>query len=288
MNILILGAGGTAGYGTIKSLRSMEFTGGIISVDSSELAAGFYFSDKYYVVPKADDEDYIKAIFKIVQKEKIDLILPTSPTDIIPISKNSYLFKGKLFMSDYESIMDCIDKWRFYNKCKDKFSLPKTFRGGGLFKKPINGRGSVGCEKLDLTSDDIISEYLPGQEYTIDVLCDMNSNPLVVIPRKRLEIKAGQSYKGEIISDKNIEKQCSDICKFLKLKGPICLQMKEDENGNPKFLEINPRFGGGTHFTTLAGVNFLPIILDLFDERKPKIEKPNLIKISRYFEEIVV
>ena len=56
-----------------------------------------------------------------------------------------------------------------------------------------------------LRNRNLMSEYLPGQEYTIDVLCDMDSNPLVVIPRERLETKAGISSKGKIIKDDFIE-----------------------------------------------------------------------------------
>jgi len=287
MNVLILSAGGPAGYGSIKSLRDINFSGKIVSIDGDELAVGFHMSDKYYVVPNVDDKDYIPQVLKIVDKEKIDLILPTG-SDVEPISKNAHLFEGKLFMSDYESIMDCTDKWRFYNKCKDKFPLPNTFKGSKLFKKPIIGSGSRGCELVKFNSDEILSEYLPGQEYTIDVLCDMDSNPLVVIPRKRLQVKAGISSKGEIIKNTFIEKACFNICKFLKLKGPICLQMKEDSEGNPKFIEINPRLGGGTYFTTLAGINILSIILDLVNGNKPKIPTPDLIKVVRYYSEIVI
>ena len=287
MNILILSAGGPAGYGVIKSLKDMNFDGGIVSVDNDELAVGFHMSHKHYVVPKIDDEDYVKVIFRIVHKEKIDLILPTGP-DIEPISKSAHLFEGKLFMSDYESIMDCTDKWRFYNKCKDKFPLPKTFKGSKLFKKPVIGSGSRNCELVEFNSDEILSEYLPGQEYTIDVLCDMDSNPLVVIPRKRLQTKAGISSKGEIIKDDFIEKACFDMCKFLKLKGPVCLQMKENSNGIPKFIEVNPRFGGGTYFTTLAGVNFMKIIFDVLENKEILINEPKLIKVLRYYEEVII
>ena len=141
---------------------------------------------------------------------------------------------------------------------------------------------------IEFSSNEILSEYLPGQEDTIDVMCDMESNPLAVIPRKRLQTKAGISSKGEIIKDEFIEKVCFDICKFLKLKGPICLQMKDDENGNPKFIEVNPRVGGGSYFATLAGVNFSEIILDLVNGKTPNIKKPKLIKVLRYYEEVVV
>ena len=311
MNILLQGAGGPASHGVIKSLRKIEFKGKIVSVDANPLSVGFHLSDKSYVVPKAKDEDrYIDELYKIVNKENIDLILPTSGNDIIPISKNSHLFGGKLFMSDYEAIMDCSDKMRFYEKCKDKFPLPKTSKnwydiGVPLFAKPNQAAGSRGAtccttERQVLSidyqaygGDYIFQDNLPGQEYTIDVLCDMESNPLVVVPRKRLETKAGISSKGEIIKDEFIEKSCYDICKFLNLKGPICLQMKEDKFGKPKFIEINPRFGGGTFFATLAGVNFSEIILSLFrgrrkNDKRPKINEPKLIKVLRYYEEVVV
>ena len=51
-NILILGAGGPAGIGVIKSLRKTDFDINIISIDCNELSVGFHMSDKYFVVPK--------------------------------------------------------------------------------------------------------------------------------------------------------------------------------------------------------------------------------------------
>ena len=64
--------------------------------------------------------------------------------------------------------------------------------------------------------------------------------------------------------------------------------MKEDVNGKLKFIEINPRFGGGSYFATLAGVNFIEIILDLIKGKSLKIKNPNLITILRYYEEVVI
>ena len=81
-------------------------------------------------MPKAFDEDYISLTVKHSKKEHIDLILPTSSNEIITISKHSHFFFDslgvQLFMSDYESIMICTDKLKFYEKCRDKFPLPKT------------------------------------------------------------------------------------------------------------------------------------------------------------------
>jgi carbamoyl-phosphate synthase large subunit len=308
MNILVLSVGGPAGYGVIKSLRDINFDGSIVSIDCDPLAVGFYLSDKYYVVPKFDDSNFITELLKIVDDEKIDLILPTGP-EIETISLHKNQFNCTLFMSDYETIKLCNDKLEFYEKCKDNFPFPKTVNDrrdaflnrkldGIVFAKPRiemgGSRGALICENFNHTfilekrCEYIYQEYLPGQEYTIDVLCDMDSNPLVVIPRKRLQTKAGISSKGEIIKDDFIEKTCFDMCKFLKLKGPVCLQMKDDVEGKPRFVEVNPRFGGGTYFTTLAGVNFCKIIIDVVKNNDIFIPEHNLITVLRHFREIVI
>ena len=306
MNILLLSAGGPSCHGVIKSLKDINFDGKIVSVDSNEMSAGFYLSDSHYVVPNAFDENYIGVLLNIVKKEHIDLILPTSSNEIITISEHSHFFDSlgvQLFMSDYESIMVCTDKLKFYEKCKDKFTLPHTVIQAPyklpLFAKPkLHSAGSRGVKIIQTMSDFsclerekydyIFQEYLPGMEYTIDVLCDMKSNPLVAVPRKRLQTKEGISTKAEIVKDDYIEQICFDICKFLKLKGSICLQMKEDKNGNLKFIEINPRFGGGSYFATLSGVNFTEIILELIKGNSVQINEPKLIKIMRYYNEVVV
>ena len=64
--------------------------------------------------------------------------------------------------------------------------------------------------------------------------------------------------------------------------------MKEDINGIPKFVEINPRVGGGTYFTTLAGVNFMKIIFDVVNGDDIYIEEPKEITVLRYYDEVVV
>ena len=289
MNILITHAGGSGAVGIIKSLKKINFNGVIVAVDSDDLSSGSCLADVKYTIPKSNSDGFKDKIFNIIKDENINLVLPSGDSDLIFFSKNKEYLKKmgvNVFMSDEESINICLNKWKFYKKCKDRFPLPKTFKGSNFFKKPIIGSGSRGCELITFNSNEIISEYLPGQEYTIDVLCDMDSNPLVVVPRKRLKVKAGVSSQGEIIENKFIEKSCFDICKFLKLKGPICLQMKEDSDGIPKFIEINPRWGGSSYFTTLAGVNFIELILKLISGNKININKPKKIKVIRYYEEI--
>jgi carbamoyl-phosphate synthase large subunit len=79
-----------------------------------------------------------------------------------------------------------------------------------------------------------------------------------------------------------------NIAKHVGIRGPCCIQMKESAEGILKIIEINPRFGGGTIFTTLAGANFPAMIIDMINGKD--IVKPTVseITIIRYFEEIVL
>ena len=86
-----------------------------------------------------------------------------------------------------------------------------------------------------------------------------------------------------VLRHKELEKECERLCKELKIKGPCCIQWKEERAGKPKLIECNPRLGGGTFFSTLAGVNPAKIYLEDIKQK----QYPKEIKVTRYFEEIV-
>ena len=303
-NILITCAGGPAAIGVIKSLRDIDFKGKIVTIDSDPLAAGGFLSDSNYTAPLSDDPSYWETVAGIIEDERINLILPTGDMDIIHFANHKEVLEAVgivVFMSDVETIDICQNKELFYKKCKDKFQLPFTTTDINDFEethkiiaKPIRGSGSRGIEVFkshhDIArnnkkyNDYIFQSHLPGKEYTVDLLSDLDGKVLTRVVRERLQVKAGISVKGKIIRDENIEKLCTDLALHLNLKGPVCIQLKEDENGNPKFIEVNPRLGGGTYFTTLAGVNFMDIIVN----KRLDIPEPKEITVVRYFNEIIV
>ena len=306
-NVLIPGAGGATGIGAIKSLRLCKFQGKIVATDSDELSAGLYLADKGYVVPPADDPSFIREAMKIVEEEQIDIILPTSGFDIIPYSKNKEMLARKnvvVAMSDYEVIETCLNKLNFYHKLKSKFNLPYTtddparINAFPCIAKPILGKGSKNVftchdkkeleEVLSKHNNLLIQEYLPGKEYTIDVLSDLEGNPLVAVPRERIEVKAGISVKGRIVMDKTIQAECLRMAGHLRIKGPACMQMKCDTQGVPKITEVNPRLGGGTIMTAYAGVNFPELIIKIVNAEKIEIPKLQEITMVRYYEEVIL
>lgn len=96
-----------------------------------------------------------------------------------------------------------------------------------------------------------------GEEYTVDVMVDFNGNIRTVVPRLRLETRAGEVSKGVTKKDHEIIAAVQHVVKVLPgAVGCITLQCFKKENGEITFIEINPRFGGGIPLSIEAGANF--------------------------------
>jgi len=307
VTVLVPGAGGPAAVSTIKSLRLAGFTGRIVSTDANPLSAGFYLSDSFRVVPKASDAAFYPAVSRLIQEERVNVIVPTSGFDIYEYSRHKAEFERSgvvVAMSDLDAMTTCANKWEFYLKTCGAFPLPETsmdlasWQTFPCFVKPVLGKGSRhsyrcdGPEELMFYASQVqnlvVQEYLPGEEYTVDVLSDLEGTPLLAVPRIRLETKEGISTKGKIINDAEIERLCLEMARHLNLKGPTCIQLKRDGSGSLKFLEVNPRIGGGSMFTTLAGVNIPKLLLDLIAGMDIAFSERQEVTVLRYYEEIVV
>lgn len=305
--ILVPGASAPAAINTIKSLKMVKYPVRIVSSDTNPVSAGFYMSDAHELLPEIESKSYLSRLFEIITKHKISILMPSSGYDIYHYSK----YKKKLLklgalpvVSDVKTMEICRDKMQTYHHLSKKFDLPltrldsKKLEGFPLIAKPRYGKGSKGIVKIENPLDLryiqskqkglIFQEYLPGTEYTIDVLSDLSGEPIIAVPRIRVQTKAGISTVGKIIKDENISETCKSIAKYLKIKGPCCIQMKESNEGTLKLVEVNPRLGGGTIFTALAGANFPAMILDMAMGKRIKIPRVSEITVVRYFEEIVV
>jgi len=305
--ILVPSASAPAGINTIKSLKMVNYPVRIVASDSNPFSAGFFMSDAYEVLPEIDSKLYITRLLEIVTKHKINVLMPSSGYDIYQYSANKekLLKLGALpVVSDIKTMKICRDKIQTFNYLSKKFELPfttldyKKVKGFPLIAKPRYGKGSKGIVKINneneltyvrFNSENLIfQEYLPGTEYTIDVLSDMECEPILAVPRIRVETRAGISTVGTIVKNENISETCKSIAKYLKIRGPCCIQMKESNDGILKIVEVNPRMGGGTIFAALAGANFPAMILDMVNGKKLKIPKISEVTVVRYFEEIVV
>ncbi len=307
MNVLVTGAGGPAAVGAIRALRRGGFCGRIVAADADPLSAGRYLADTFRVLPRAADPGFFEAAVRLIEDEKVQLILPTSGFDIYPFAlhKEELRRRGVVAaMSDFDTMVACGNKWEFFLRTRGAFPLPETSRDPQrwekfpCFVKPMLGKGSRNShrcrdrEELEFYAsrgeEMIVQEYLPGEEYTVDVLSDLGGKPVLAVARVRLETKEGISSKGRVVRDAEIEGLALAMAAHLRLKGPTCMQLRRDGEGRPRFLEVNARMGGGTIFAALAGVNIPMLLLDLVTGMEIAPPPPREVTVVRYYEELVV
>lgn len=101
----------------------------------------------------------------------------------------------------------------------------------------------------------IITEYLPGEEYTVDLI--RKGNFVSAIPRKRDLIRSGITFNGSVENNKDIINYSKKLAEVLNLEYCFGFQFKMDENNTPKILESNPRVQGTMVLSTIAGANII-------------------------------
>ena len=172
-----------------------NFGGKIVATDSSPLSAGFFMADNGEVISEANHYSFVDRLFEIVKKFDVKVLMPSSGFDIYPYSEN----RDKLaetgtyaVVSDRATLEICRDKTLTYQNLSDNFEVPFTttdpekIRAFPVIAKPRFGKGSRDILKIEDESDlkyvssrfvdMIFQEFLPGTEYTVDVLSDLTKN----------------------------------------------------------------------------------------------------------------
>jgi HAD superfamily hydrolase (TIGR01549 family) len=257
----------------------------IYGADMAGTAPALAFCDYTRRVCGMRDADYIPQLLQICQKDRIDLLIPTIDTDLAVLSQNVERFDAvgtKVLVSAADKIAICRDKnctADFFESCGLK--APRTvndyhkYDGSyPCFIKPKDGSSSINAFKVQNESelkvyaeqieDYIVQPFIEGCEYTVDIFCDYEGNPITITPRIRVAVRAGEVLKTEISMDEKIIEECRRLIEGFKPCGPMTVQLiRQNTTGDDYYIEINPRFGGGAPLSMKAGARSAEAILKI-------------------------
>lgn len=288
MNILILSCGTRNELVQFFKNTTEEYGGIVITADCSEYAPALYEGNRYYIVPRMTEDNYLSKVLDICKKESINIILPLHEDDLALLSVNRDFFESnniKVLVSCIETIELCRDKYRLFRFFK-KNNIPtittadsldefRKLKEQGLmscpvFVKPKKGCGSVGAVRVDsyglleqlflANNELIVQNYVDGEEYGVDAYIDTESQQLVsVFIKKKIRMRAGETEKAISMKDDVIMDLVKQIVQIIPFMGPIDIDIFK-LNGKYYVSEINPRFGGGYPHAYGCGVNFMKYI----------------------------
>lgn len=259
----------------------------IYGADMAGTAPALSYCDYVRKTVAMKEPGYIQNLLDICISDSIDILIPTIDTDLLVLSENREKFDlvgTRVLVSSPDKIRICRDKnitSQFFIDCGLRAPIPvndwKKYRSGyPAFIKPKDGSSSINAfkveneEELEIYAgqidDYIIQPFVSGQEYTIDVFCDWNGKPVSIVPRERLQIRAGEVLKTKICMDSQMIQETRLLCQEFKPCGPMTVQLIKDAEGVNWYIEINPRFGGGAPLSMKAGARSAEAILKLMDE----------------------
>ncbi|MFC4322626.1 ATP-grasp domain-containing protein [Litchfieldia salsa] len=281
INILILSAGRRVELVQCfqKAAKKLGLKSNIVAGDCSDTAPALYFADRTYKLPRIIIErNYIDAIIDACNQENISLIVPTIDTDLLLLAENKSIIEektnAKVLISNYEVVEVCRDKINTQKFLEENsFGIPKMYtdeeiENGDLqfplFIKPKSGSSSINTFKVnniselniykDIVKDPIIQDFMEGEEFTVDVFLDFDSNIISIVPRLRIATRSGEISKGKIIRDREIIDDVTKLMKVFKPIGHITVQLMKTNKGI-EYIEINPRFGGGAPMSIMSGAD---------------------------------
>lgn len=289
MNILVLSCG-TRNKIVQYFKREIGGEGQVIATDNSELAPALYDADKYYIVPKIDDEGYLNEILSICRENNVKAVISLIDTELSLLAKykQEFLNIGTVpVISDYDLIELCFNKYAFYELLIDnQFKTIKSYINKELFYedlenglinfpvfvKPVKGSASINISKVTTKveieslfnrhNNLMIQEYMDGIEYGADVYIDMISGePVAIFIKEKVKMRAGETDKSTSFKDIKLFDLIKKFVKTTGFRGIIDIDIfKVDDEYY--ISEVNPRFGGGYPHAFECGVNVPKMIIN--------------------------
>jgi carbamoyl-phosphate synthase large subunit len=282
-----------------------------VAVDVNPLAPALYHADAHASAPRVDDPGYLAALARLVAEHDVALVVPLTDLDhgILSRARDGL---GALVLLPAPEVVDALaDKWLAHLLFVERGIgspdtwLPEDVPAGVEFPLLVKARSGFGSRNIFRCADrreldfflgytcvdSMVQQCCRGEEFSIDVFCDLESRCLNAVPRTMIESKGGESIKGMTIRDPDLIEVGRSVSETLGLVGPANIQCFREPDGSHRITDINPRFGGGFPLPTAAGSRYPELALALAAGERPEPRLGDFregLYMTRFFSELVL
>ena len=282
-----------------------------LAVDVDRLAPALYAAERRALVPPVHDPGYIDALRRLVDEHDVQLIVPLADLDHLLLATERDRLGALVLLPGPDTIRLCEDKYAAHSffvangVATPSSWLPAEVPGDATFPVLVKARRGFGSRhiyraedrgELDFflghtTEESMVQQLCRGEEFSIDVFCDLEARCLNAIPRTMIQSKGGESIKGMTIKDSQLIDHGRRVAEAMSIVGPANIQCFREPDGSLPVTDVNPRFGGGFPLPTAAGSRYPELALALAAGERPE---PTLgdfrdgMVMTRYFSQIVL
>ena len=249
--------------------------------------------DHSYHLPNAHDHGYVAALNKVIESEKVELVMPQPDPEVERISADRERIRASLFLPDSQTVSTCLDKFATLSRwseamlrtepvpiSRDDASVMRKIRdlkypcwiraregAGGLLSSKVTSP-SIAEHWVRFHWDQgikanfVAEEYLPGRDYCFMSLWN-NGGLVTSMIRERLSWvghrvvgSGGTSKLNHVVHSDTVNNKALEAIRAVSKRphGIFCVDLKEDVKGVPCPTEINCRFTTNVHYLSLASI----------------------------------
>lgn len=281
-----------------------------IAADLDRLAPALYHADHMAIVPRVDDPGYVPALAALVAEYDVRLVVPLADLDQGILSRHRSDLAPALVLAPPPEVCATMG---------DKYLAHAFFQANGIASPPSwlpadvpddarypllvkvrEGFGSrhiyraADAEELAFflrytTVDSMVQELCLGEEFSIDVFCDLDGRCLNAIVRTMIQSKGGESIKGTSIHDSELIEYARRVAETIGIVGPACIQCFREPDGSLPVTDVNPRFGGAFPLPLAAGSRYPELAIALANGERPEPRVGEYlagVTMTRFFSDI--
>jgi carbamoyl-phosphate synthase large subunit len=262
-----------------------------IAADLDPLAPALYHADVRAFVPRVDDPGYIVALAELVAEHDVRLIVPLTDLDQLLLARSREELAPALALVPEPAVCETMgDKYlahlffEAHGIASPRSWLPDEVPDDARYPLLVKVREGFGSRhiyrahdraELDFFLgytgvDSFVQECCRGEEFSVDVFCDLESRCLNAIPRTMIQSKGGESIKGATIADTELIEHACRVAEIAGIVGPANVQCFREPDGSLPVTDVNPRFGGGFPLPLAAGSRYPELALQLARGERPE------------------
>jgi carbamoyl-phosphate synthase large subunit len=280
-----------------------------IAADANPLAPALYHADRHVLVPRIDDAGYVPGLRRIVDEDQVQLIVPLTDLDQALLARVRDQLGTLVLLPDADTVERLGDKYLAHLLLEEHGIpspptwLPAEVPDAPPFPLLVKAREGFGSRHIYRAADpaqlqfflaytpvdSIVQAQLGGEEFSVDVFCDLAGRCLNAIPRTMIESKGGESIKGMTIRDEMLMAFACGVAEKLRLVGPANIQCFREADGSHLITDINTRFGGGFPLPLAAGGRYPELALALARGEQPEPRLGDFregIVMTRFFSDL--
>jgi carbamoyl-phosphate synthase large subunit len=296
-----------------EALDGLGWDGDVVAVDANPLSPALMRADRGVVVPPASSPDYLPVLADLVGTHGVRAVLPLADLDNVELVAGRALLEragAALLLPDLEVAEAMFDKYRCHQALLSAgLPSPDTWIPEELPERPplpLLVKRRWGYASRDIYLCDtlaqvrffveyagvpvIVQRFCPGEQFSIDVLCDLEGRAVNVIPRTMIESKGGESIKGTTIADARLVDLGRRVAEGLRLVGPATIQCFDEPEGLP-VTDINCRFGGAFPLPLAAGSRYPELVLRIAsgEHIEPHVGRFTAgVTMTRYYDTVIL